>query len=71
MGCFKNFFKGLTLRSDMFAAPPTLRINGQPSYETYFGGCLSILLVILFMAVFSTSFIDVINKINVTASLDL
>lgn len=55
----------------MFAAQPTLRFNGQSSYETIFGGCLSILLVIGFAAIFGASFIKVLEKVNVTASLNL
>lgn len=71
MKFLKNFIKSFILRSDMFAAQPTLRFNGESSYETLFGGCLSILLVIGFVGIFSTSFIKVLEKVNVTASLNL
>lgn len=71
MKCLKNICKNFVLRSDLFAAAPTLRMHGEPSYETTFGGCLSILLVCAFAAIFSTSFIEVLQKVNVTASLNL
>lgn len=71
MSFIKNFVKNFVLRSDMFAAQPTLRLNGQSSYETIFGGCLSILLVTAFAVIFSKSFIAVINKVDVSASLNL
>lgn len=70
MNCIKSLIKNFILRSDMFAASPSLRIHGQPSYETYFGGCFSIMLVIAFAAIFGTAFIEVLNKVNVTATLD-
>lgn len=67
----KKFIKDFILRSDMFAAQPTLRYGGQSSYETSYGGCLSILMVVGFAAIFYTSFINVLRKVNVTASTDV
>ena len=71
MAWLRKFIREFTLRSDMFAAAPTLRFNGQSSYETLFGGCFSILLVIGFAVIFGTSFIDVLNKVNISSVLDV
>lgn len=71
MNVVKNCLKNFILRSDMFAAQPNLRFNGSGSYETIFGGCLSILLVIGFAIIFGQSFINVLNMVNVNASLNL
>ena len=59
----KQFARNFVLRSDMFAAQPTLRYAGQSSYETLFGGFLSIILVVAFMVIFSTTFYDVLTKV--------
>ena len=65
----KKFLREFVLRSDMFAASTTLRYKGQSSYETLFGGCFSILLVIGFGIIFYTSFYEVLTKVNITSSL--
>ena len=69
--CIKNFFKNFTLRSDLFAAPATLRYSGEASYESYCGGILSISLVIAFAIIFYSSFVDVLTKVVITASTDV
>ena len=71
MGCFKNFVRNFVLRSDMFAAAPTLRYNGESSYESLFGGFLSMILVICFTAIFATSFINVLTKIEIEATTEV
>ena len=67
----KQFARNFVLRSDMFAAQSTLRYAGQSSYETIFGGILSIIMVLAFMVIFSTTFYDVLTKINVSSSNDI
>lgn len=68
--CVKNVVKNFALRSDMFAAPATLRFGGQTSYESVFGGVLSLAIVIAFAVIFYSSFLDVINKVVITATTD-
>ena len=70
MGCCRNFLRNFVLRSDMFAAAPTMRYNGESSFESLCGGFLSIFLVIGFMAIFATSFIEVLTKVNISASTE-
>lgn len=67
----KNIARSFILRSDMFAAQPTLRFNGESSYETICGGCVSFIMVVGFIAIFSKSFVEVINKVNISATLNV
>ena len=69
--CLKQFLKNFTLRSDLFAAPATLRYSGEPAYESYCGGILSISLVIAFAAIFYSSFVNVLTKVIISASTDV
>lgn len=68
--CLKNILKNFTLRSDMFSASATFRYQGQTSYESLFGGVLSIAIVIAFAVIFYSSFVDVLNKVVITANTD-
>lgn len=70
-GCFKKTAKAFVLRSDLFAADTTLRYNGEPAYETLCGGVFSIMLVIFFIVVFATSFIDILNKVVINSESDI
>lgn len=69
--CVRQFFKNFALRSDLFAAPATMRYNGQSSYESLCGGILSIVLVIAFGAIFATSFINVLTKVTISSETDV
>lgn len=69
--CFKNIARSFVLRADMFAASASLRFNGETVYETIFGGLLSLAIVIAFAIVFYSSFLDVINKVVITATTDI
>lgn len=71
MSCLKKFIKNFTLRSDLFAAPATLRYAGETTYESYCGGILSISLVIAFAVIFYSSFVDVLTKVIINASTDV
>ena len=68
---FVSFLKNSILRADLFAAPPIFRYKGEPAYETFFGGCLSILLIIGFASIFATSFLNILNKVNVEAIVEI
>lgn len=65
----KEFFKSFILRADLFAAPATLRYGNEPVYETICGGILSTLLMIFFVAVFATSFLNVLSKVEIQATI--
>ena len=71
MSCLKNFIQNFILKADLFAATATLRYSGGSSYETYVGGCVSLLMVIGFALIFYSSFIDVLTKVNVISSIDI
>ena len=69
--CLKDFFHKFILRADLFAATPTLRYGGEPAYETMVGGCVSLIMVIGFALIFYSSFLNVLNKVNVIATVDI
>ena len=71
MKCMKDFGRNFVLKSDLFAATPTLRYKGGSAYETVVGGCLSIILVICFILIFYNSFINVLYKVNVLSTVDV
>ncbi len=71
MKFLKKFIKNFILRMDLFAAQPTLRYNGEGSYETVYGGCLSLLMMIGFAVIFYQSFYEVLNKVNISSSLNV
>jgi hypothetical protein len=53
---------------DMLSAQPLLRAKGQSSYETFFGGIFSIVIIIAFAAIFYNTFLTVINKMEISYS---
>lgn len=61
MNCLRNL-RNLVLRFDLFAAPPTLRVNGETDYEHTCCGAFSILLILAFIGIFAQQIIDVLNK---------
>ena len=71
MKCIKDFTRNFALRSDLFAANPNLRYKGGSAYETVVGGCLSIILVLLFIFIFYNSFVNVLYKVNVLSTVDV
>ena len=68
---FKKGFKAFILRSDLFAAAATLRYKGEPAYETLCGGIFSIILVIFFVVVFASQFIEILNKLEIEAKTEV
>lgn len=66
----KQNFKAFILRSDLFSASTSLRYKGVSSYETIGGGVFSIILVVFFIAIFATKFIDLMNKVEVEADVE-
>lgn len=63
--------RDLVLRFDLFAAAPTFRVRKQPDYETLGCGFLSLVMVLTFAGIFATQIIDVLNKADVTATVNL
>lgn len=57
---------------DMFGYPIGLRLNRQSMYKTKLGGCTSITLLIILFMIFSSNFIDFIQKqqLKVTAVVE-
>eukprot|EP00919_Chromeraceae_sp_WS-2016_P018303 GHVR01043527.1.p1 GENE.GHVR01043527.1~~GHVR01043527.1.p1 ORF type:complete len:115 (-),score=4.17 GHVR01043527.1:4303-4647(-) len=69
MGLLKGI-QNVILRMDLLSAKPTMRVRGESSYESYCGGCLSLILIITFVTIFAGSFINVIKKVEVIATLE-
>ena len=44
----KDFVKNTIWRIDLLSSAPTFRVRQQPSYETIFGGILSIVIMGMF-----------------------
>ena len=61
MNCIRNI-RNLALRFDLFAASPTLRVNGETDYEHVCCGTFSIILILAFAGIFAQSIIDVLSK---------
>jgi hypothetical protein len=48
MGGLCNGIKQTIMRCDLLACAPTLRVRGEPAYESVLGGFLSIVIMTLF-----------------------
>ena len=53
---------------DLLCTSPSFRTRGQSNYETTFGGILSLIVMVGFGVIFYSSFIKVINQVNITFS---
>ena len=47
---------------DLFGQPVTFRYGDEPSYESVTGGVCSIIMVIIFFAIFTGTTINTLNK---------
>ena len=65
----RDFIRNTIWRMDLLCAPNILRVRGEPDYETICGGIFSLLIMASFIAIFATSLIDVLNKIEITYSV--
>ncbi|CAD8174953.1 unnamed protein product [Paramecium pentaurelia] len=63
-----QFTKGLA-KCDVFGQTITLRMNKQNFYKTAFGGCVSLVLFITMLLIFSQNLISFLNKENLTATV--
>ncbi|CAK56773.1 unnamed protein product (macronuclear) [Paramecium tetraurelia] len=63
-----QFMKGLS-KCDIFGQTITLRMNKQNFYKTAFGGCVSLILFIVMLLIFSQNLISFLNKENLTATV--
>ena len=57
----KEFLKAF----DFFAQPVNLRFDGEPDYESATGGFCSIVMIIIFIAIFTGTTINTLNKVHV------
>jgi len=54
---FLNGLKATVLRCDLLSCTPSLRVRGEPAYESIFGGFLSIIIMVSFVSIFATQFL--------------
>ena len=64
-----NGAKQSIMRCDLLACAPTLRVRGEPAYESVFGGFLSICVMGFFTAIAVINLIDVFEKIDISATM--
>lgn len=69
MGGFLNGVKQTIMRCDLLACSPTLRVRGEPAYESILGGFMSIAIMGFFIVVFFTSFLEVLNRVDISATM--
>lgn len=54
---------------DIFGQSITLRMNKQNSYKTVFGGCSSLVLLIVLLLIFSSNILSFFNKESLNATV--
>lgn len=59
---FYNTMIEVVKKLNLFTSPVTLRYDLDPDYETFTGGCLTIILFALFFSIFLPVGVNVINK---------
>jgi len=69
MGGICTGLKQTIMRCDLLACAPTLRVKGEPAYESVLGGFLSFVIMSLFIAIFFTSFLEVLNRVDISATM--
>lgn len=52
---------------DLFAQPVTFRYGDEPSYESLTGGICSIIMVIIFIAIFTGTALNTLNKVYINS----
>lgn len=66
MGLWRNA-KKVIYKMDFFFTAEVLRFKEEPEYKTFFGGILSIGIMILLLITFYGKVIDTLNKIIITS----
>lgn len=61
----KDLCRNTILRMDMLCAPNILRVRGEPDYETMCGGIFSLVIMAAFGAIFYSSLMNVLNKMEI------
>ena len=64
--CLTNI-RNFILRFDLFAANPTLRVRGESSYETFWCGIVSLIMIGAFAGIFAGEVLNVLNKTEIQA----
>ena len=59
--------KVVVYRADLFSSNTTLRMRGEPNYESICGGMVSLIIIIAFGSIFFGTFIEVITKATVNS----
>jgi len=58
----------LLRKVDSFPATQFFRFQGETEYATATGGFLSLIIIVVFVILFTSTGLDVVNKVNVTAT---
>ena len=62
---FTEFFKAF----DLFSQPVTFRYDNEPEYETFTGGACSMIVIIVFIAIFTSTTINTFNKVYIDSKV--
>ena len=60
----RNFLR----KFDSFPATQFLRYNGESEYATATGGILSLIIIVIFIILFTSTGLDIVNRVTVTAT---
>ncbi len=63
-----DFFQDIIKSCNVFTSPVNQRYKLEPDYNTFAGGVISIGLIILLMSIFSSSWMSLLNKNDVSAN---
>ncbi len=59
---FFTIFTSVVKKLNLFTSPVTLRYDLDPDYDTFTGGCLTIILFALFFSIFLPTGVQLLNK---------
>ena len=61
------FIRSFIKKIDVFGQPIQLSFNRHPLQKSFFGGCNTLILLVLFFSVAFQGFLDVITRSNITS----
>lgn len=63
-----DFFQDAIKSCNVFTSPVNLRYKLDPDYNTFAGGIVSIILVILLISVFFNAWMDLLSKSDIASN---
>ena len=66
-----DFFQQAIKSCNVFTSPVNLRYKLDPDYNTFAGGVVSIILILLLVSVFFNSWMALLNKKDISSSTEV